>query len=198
MSTTGNAVADFDIEAWRSGRKTPSRVIPVTNDPGAGLRLTQLRSELAEIRREAEEAIAEGRKVRGGRAGSKTTPQQEQTAEEIRAVLADLDGTWSFVHVRALNPHEANKIADIENRIDRVAAALASVDKDGNPAATISGSDATPGSTLTTEQWHDLLDAIGMTQMLKLEAALTELTAAAVTPDFSRRVSSLLDGPTSS
>jgi hypothetical protein len=199
MSTpTDNPVASFDIEAWRTGRKTPTRVVPITNDPGAGLRLITARRELEQIRSEVDDAKAEGRSVPGSRAGSRSTPQEQERADEIRALLAELDGTWSFVHIRALNPHEANAVGDVENRVDRVAVALASTDKDGKPAATISGSEDTPGITQTVEQWHDLLDAIGSTQMLKLEAALNELTSAAVTPDFSQRVSSLLNGRTSS
>lgn len=190
---TGNPVADFDIEAWRNGRRTPTRVVPVTNDPGAGLRLTQLEEDESTLRAELAAAAQEGRRTPGARAGSKSTPALDSVIAEIREILSGLDGTWTYVHVRALTPHESNRLSDVENRIDRIAGSLAI-------AATVSPSpDKTvPGVPLDEQGWHDMLDVIGNAQTLKLEAALNELTVAVVTPDFSRRVSSLLDGRTSS
>lgn len=191
MSTTGNAVADFDIEAWRSGRKTPTRIVPVTNDPGAGLRLMQMQERELKIREDQALAQAEGRKVPGKRAGGTSTPELEALKDDIKTIVDELEGTWSYIHVRALTPREANKVGDRENRVDKIAAALAIV-------GTISGSREESGEPLDEDGWNDVLDAVGVAQALKVEAAISELTDAVVTPDFSRRVSALLDTQDSS
>lgn len=191
-ATEKNPVAAFDIEAWRSGRKTPTRVIPVTNDPGAGLRLAELQERELKIRTGHAEAQAEGRKVPGKRAGSTTTAELEALKDEIRVILAELDGTWSYITVRALTPREANRVADTkENRIDKIAAALA-------VTATISANRDGPGETLDEDGWSGVLETIGVQQTLSVENAMSELTDAVVTPDFSRRVYDVLDPPGSS
>ena len=192
MSTTSSAVAGFDIEAWRSGRKTPTRIVPVTNDPGAGLRLTQMQERELKIREDQALAQAEGRKVPGKRAGSTSTAELDDLKANIKAILAELDGTWTYITVRALTPREANRVADTkENRIDKIAAALA-------VAGTISASQDGPGETLDEDGWSAVLETIGVQQTLSVENAMSELTDAVVTPDFSRRVYDVLDPPNSS
>lgn len=186
-----NPVAAFDIEAWRSGRKTPTRVVPVTNDPGAGLRLAELQERELKIRTGHAEAQAEGRRVSGKRAGSTTTAELEALKDEIRVILAELDGTWSYIHVRALTPRESAKIGKLDDGMDQVAASL-------EVGATLSATADAPGERLDRGGWDGVLETIGTQQAAAVQTAITELTFAVVTPDFSRRVCALLDTPDSS
>lgn len=186
-----NPVADFDIEAWRAKRVVPRWSLQVTNDPSAGDRMVELIDALKEAHEEIDRATAENRPVPGRRAASTSTPQIDELKAAITAHMDSLDGTWMHIKGRAVNPHESNKIAEHDNRLDRLAAALEAV-------AVIAPTADHPGVTQTAEQWHEMFDSIGTKQTLALEAKVNEKTAAVVTPDFSRRVSELLNGVTSS
>ena len=186
-----NPVADFDIEAWRAGRTVPTRTVCVTNDPGAGTRLGEIEEQIETIEKDAALAISEGRKTPGRRAASTSTPEIDALRDEQRALLALLDRSWLHVRLRAANPHEVAKIDGNGSRVDVLAETLALV-------ALIAPTADHPGVTQSVEEWHDTLDAIGVSQTLRLQASLDELTTAKVSPDFSRRVSELLNGVTSS
>lgn len=175
---------DFDIEKWIKGYTAPTTTVPVTNKPGAGLELARLESEIAKIKRELKEATVPGgpKRSAGKRAGSAQSPQEIELRKQMRQILDELDGTWIEVELRALNPIESNKLGDDHpNRITRLGHALA-----------LAGS--IKGKTLDADQWLSFLKAIGNAQTVKLENELDTISGAVVTPDFSERVSPLIDG----
>lgn len=177
-------VEDFDIEKWIQGYTAPTTTVPVTNKPGAGLELARLESEIAKIKRELKEATVPGgaKRSAGRRAGSAQSPQETELRKQMRQILDELDGTWIEVGLRALDPIESNKLGDDHpNRMTRLGHALAL-------AGTVKG------KKMDAEQWLKFFKAIGNAQTVKLESELDQISGAVVTPDFSERVSPLIDG----
>lgn len=188
LDKTEIRAADFDVDAWINGGEAFTKTVQVTNKPRAGLELDELIDELDKIEKAKDARSADGgpRRTAGSRAGSAFTPAEVELKERMKALLADLDGTWVEVVLRPLDPFESNKLVDtIKNRMDRLAAAL-------ELAATIGG------KPKKRDFWVRFMKAIGSGQTIKLETTLERISSASVSPDFSERVSSLLDGATSS
>ena len=191
-----NPVADFDVDAWRKRAIVPTDDVAVTNDPGAGQRLIKMESREEEIRAAEAEALATGKPIRGKRAASKNSPELEALIADMKVLLAELDGTWLYVHLRALDPVESEKVstkADRDEKNGLEGVRMQYVAEVMEACATLSPVKDAPGIKQTAEQWLKTFKAIGVAQTLRLEKAANALASAQVSPDFSRRISALLE-----
>lgn len=175
------SVDSFDVEAWIAGRTIPTRTVRVTNDPGLQMRFALLETEL----RQALDAGNGKPRVPGARAGARPDTVADQVRAKMRALLAETEASWATITVRAVTPAESAELSQEPTRIGVIVASL-----------TVAGT--LNGVALDRDGWARVLDAIGVTQTLSVEAALNECAGAVVTPDFSERASSLLDGDDSS
>lgn len=179
---------DFDVEQWLTGAPAFTKTVRVTNKPRAGLELEELADELSEIEKAKDsKAVAGGpRRTAGSRAGSAFTPAEIDLKKRMKELLAELDQTWMEIELRSLDPFESNRLADtVKGRFDRLAAALELTGTVG-------------GKKQSLDFWKRTVKTIGAGQAIQLEETINKMSMAAVTPDFSVRVSSLLDGAISS
>lgn len=179
--------SDFDVDEWLAGAP-PARVIvvPVTLHKDVMARVGALLADKSDA---LVRAVAEG-----PRRLAQADPGQSEAAKIdalVAELMAELDGSWRYVHIRALTPVENNDvIASSTDKMAQIVAALTT-------SATLSAREDQPGKPLPADKWASLMEKVGVAQSMELNNAITELTFERVTPDFSRRVLSSLAGPDS-
>ncbi|MFK5689603.1 hypothetical protein ACI3EY_08040 [Ornithinimicrobium sp. LYQ92] len=181
--------ATFDLPGFISGAKshTNTRIMPVTSRP-------DIAGELAALTYEQDQLVAlieEDKASEGGtpkRLSAKSI--RARRIDEIKARIAELepelDGTWVEIKLRASTAGEQTAV-----RLLRLPPGIEVAGAVFEDAATIrpagEGDDA--WSSLTAEQWVDLIEVIGIEQYETLDKTHTSLTYQGVTPDFYERYS---------
>lgn len=188
VPTTDTTPATFDVEAWFAGTAVPTTTVPVTRDRLAGDRLAGILDEIRTLTAPADDGTPLPRRMAEASPHAARVAELQQERDQVAAGMAD---GWLYVTIRGLTYLENDTIRH-DSAAERNVLALAT-------CATVSTSRDEPGQALPVDQWHRLIDGIGMNQTLLLVNALADLTFnRVVTPDFSQPASASPDGAGSS
>lgn len=180
--------AKFSLEALLAGRLNPVKSHRVTVDPDTAAHVQRLREEKAQIE------LSMGQ-VEGTTQSRRRLAQKDDRLSRIREIdaevesrLPDLDGTWVEVQFRPLDALEQD---DTRNaKLDgptKVSAFMWERAAQLRPDGSDSEDD---WSSLTSDEWLQLIKAIGIPQFQALDKVFGDITyGRAVTPDFFGRPS---------
>lgn len=185
---------EFDLDAFADGAVRPHRVVPVIRDRQLAAEVLDARQKVIDLTVDQRDEDKKSRR----RAGSSTTPELDEAVAEYDALMDQARGSFAYVRVEDLTRKVRNQARKAANgdpeRFD--AAVLAqvaqvfAVDPREHPDA--------PGKSLPAGGWEKFEAAIGAEQFNEITAAINEITAIGVSPDFSLPASLSRDGGTSS